>query len=78
VLLDAERAALTPERVLARATRRFLAERSNACTKCGSAFVDQEPAFIHCRYCGAMARIKNRSLLDQEEFEMRSGLRAAS
>ena len=69
---------LTPERVLERASRRFLAERTSACSKCGSRFVDHEPAFVHCRYCGAIARIANRSLAAQEEFEMRSGLRVAS
>ena len=69
---------LTPERALERAARRFLPERSNACMKCGSTFIDHEPAFVHCRYCGAIARIANRSLLAQEEFELRSGLRVAS
>ena len=69
---------LTPERMLARASRRFLAERTTACVKCGSAFVDHEPAFVHCRYCGCIARIANRSLVEQEEFELRSGLRVAS
>ncbi len=69
---------LTPERMLERAARRFLAERTTACVKCGSVFVDHEPAFIHCRYCGCIARIANRSLLEQEEFELRSGLRVAS
>lgn len=69
---------LTPERVLERAARRFLSERTNACTKCGSTFIDHEPAFVHCRYCGCIARIANRSLLEQEEFELRSGLRVAS
>jgi hypothetical protein len=69
---------LTPERMLERAARRFLAERSATCVKCGSAFVDHEPAFIHCRYCGAMMRIANRPLAAQEEFELRSGLRVAS
>ncbi|HYE89745.1 MAG TPA: hypothetical protein VEA38_01940, partial [Terriglobales bacterium] len=65
---------LTPERMLERAARRFLPERTPTCTKCGSAFVDHEPAFVHCRYCGSIARIANRSLLAQEEFELRSGL----
>jgi hypothetical protein len=69
---------LTPERVLERAARRFLAERTSTCVKCGSAFVDHEPAFVHCRYCGAIARIADRSLAAQEEFELRSGLRVAS
>jgi hypothetical protein len=77
VLLTPERV-LTPERMLARASRRFLAERTSACVKCGSRFIVHEPAFIHCRYCGSIARIANRSLLEQEEFELRSGLRVAS
>ena len=46
--------------------------------KCHSTFIAHEPAFIHCYYCGKMARIANASLLLQEEFEMRSGMRAAS
>jgi hypothetical protein len=69
---------LTPERVLERASRQFLAERTSACVKCGSTFIDHEPAFIHCRYCGAIARLAHRSLAAQEEFELRSGLRVAS
>jgi hypothetical protein len=48
------------------------------CRKCGSAFVVHEPAFVHCRYCGAMTRLPHGSLLAQEEFELRSGLRLAS
>jgi len=68
---------LTPERVLERASRRFLAERTSSCVKCGSAFIDHEPAFIHCRYCGTIARLADRSLAAQEEFELRSGLRLA-
>ena len=47
------------------------------CVKCNSTFIGREPAFIHCFYCGKMARIANASLLAQEEFEMRSGLRIA-
>ncbi len=50
----------------------------NRCDKCDSTFIVREPAFVHCRYCGAMNRINGGSLLDQEEFEMRSGLRLAS
>ena len=69
---------LTPERVLERAARRFLTEHTSTCMKCGSAFIEHEPAFVHCRYCGAIARIANRSLAAQEEFELRSGLRVAS
>ena len=48
------------------------------CVKCGSTFVDLEPAFLHCRYCGSMTRIPAGSLADQELFELRSGLRLAS
>jgi hypothetical protein len=48
------------------------------CVKCDSGFIVREPAFIHCRYCGNMARVPTGSLLDQEEFELRSGLRLAS
>ena len=50
----------------------------NRCGKCDSTYIVREPAFVHCRYCGAMSRIHDGSLLDQEEFEMRSGLRLAS
>jgi hypothetical protein len=46
--------------------------------KCGSQFLEVEPAFIHCRYCGSLSRIRGASLLAQEEYEMRSGLRLAS
>jgi hypothetical protein len=69
---------LTPERVLQRAAKRFVDEVPDRCAKCGSTFVGREPAFIHCFYCGKMARIANASLLDQELFEIRSGLRLAS
>jgi hypothetical protein len=48
------------------------------CIKCGSLFVEIEPAFVHCRYCGSLSRIRGTSLLAQEEYEMRSGLRLAS
>jgi len=68
---------LEPDLVLERAARRFLSQPIDRCVKCNSAFVGREPAFIHCFYCGKMARIANASLLAQEEFEMRSGLRIA-
>ena len=68
---------LTPARVLAKASRRFLHEAPARCPKCGSTFVGLEPAFVHCRYCGKLARIANGSLLDQELFELRAGLRIA-
>jgi hypothetical protein len=51
---------------------------ATACAKCGSVFVVREPAFLHCHYCGAMTRITGGSLLEQELFEIRSGLRLAS
>jgi hypothetical protein len=69
---------LTPEHMLERATRRFLKQPTDACVKCGSAFIVHEPAFIHCHYCGAMFRIANASLGAQEIFELRMGLRLAS
>jgi hypothetical protein len=69
---------LTPERMLERATRKFLAQPTNKCVKCGSSFIVREPAFIHCHYCGAMSRIANASLGAQELFELRMGLRLAS
>jgi len=68
---------LDPDLVLERAARRFLPQPVDRCVKCNSTFVGREPAFIHCFYCGKMARIANASLLVQEEFEMRSGLRIA-
>jgi hypothetical protein len=68
---------LEPELVLERAARRFLPQPIDRCVKCNSTFVGREPAFIHCFYCGKMARIATGSLLAQEEFEMRSGLRIA-
>ncbi|PYM33396.1 MAG: hypothetical protein DME17_18310 [Candidatus Rokuibacteriota bacterium] len=66
---------LSPERALARASKHFLVAASDRCPKCRSTFVGQEPAFVHCRCCGAMARIAKGSLLAQELFELRSGLR---
>ena len=68
----------SPERMLDRAARKFLTEPTDRCGKCGSTFVRREPAFIHCHYCGKMARIANASLGDQELFELRMGLRLAS
>ena len=62
----------------ARAGRNGRAHDPSRCHKCDSAYIVREPAFVHCRYCGAMNRIQSGSLLDQEEFEMRSGLRLAS
>jgi hypothetical protein len=53
-------------------------DRADRCLKCSSSFVVREPAFLHCRYCGSMTRIQTGSLLEQELFELRSGLRLAS
>ena len=69
---------LTPELALARAARAFLAEPVARCPKCDSTFVKREPAFLHCRHCGKLARIANVSLDVQELWEIRSGLRIAS
>ena len=69
---------ITPERHLERASRKFLTDPSDRCVKCGSTFIAREPAFIHCHYCGNMARIANASLGAQELFELRLGLRLAS
>ncbi len=69
---------LVPERGLVHAAKRFLTERTDRCAKCGSSFITHEPLFVHCHYCGAMVRVAAASLLDQELFEIRSGLRLAS
>ena len=70
--------AITPERGLERAARTFLQTPASACGKCGSTFIVREPAFVHCHYCGKMARIANAPLGAQELFELRLGLRLAS
>jgi hypothetical protein len=69
---------LTPEHTLQRAARRFLAGSQARCPKCDSTYVGREPAFIHCRLCGKLARIADAPLELQEIWEMRSGLRIAS
>ena len=69
---------LDPDRMLERAAKRFLPQPLDRCVKCHSTFIGHEPAFVHCYYCGKMARIANASLVLQEEFELRSGMRAAS
>ncbi|MGH7333009.1 MAG: hypothetical protein ACREKS_09755 [Candidatus Rokuibacteriota bacterium] len=68
---------LEPERFLKAASKRFVNERPDRCPKCGSTFMCHEPAFVHCRYCGTLARVANASLVEQELFEIRSGLRVA-
>ena len=57
--------------------RPVVAANVDRCPKCDSGFVTREPAFLHCRFCGTMARIATGSLLDQELYERRSGLRLA-
>ncbi len=69
---------LTPERRLEHAMATMATRDGDRCSKCDSRFVRREPAFLHCRYCGKMARLAGASLLDQELFELRSGLRIAS
>jgi hypothetical protein len=69
---------LVPRRLLERVTRAQAGESAGGCVKCGSLFIEVEPAFVHCRYCGSLSRIRGASLLAQEEYEMRSGLRLAS
>lgn len=69
---------LVPRRLLERVVRGQAGEGNGGCHKCGSLFVEIEPAFIHCRYCGSLSRIHGASLLAQEEWEQRSGMRLAS
>lgn len=69
---------LVPRRLLERVVRGRAGDSSGGCHKCGSLFVEIEPAFIHCRYCGSLSRIHGASLLAQEEWEQRSGMRLAS
>jgi hypothetical protein len=72
--LQAKIVKLTPRRLLERVNR----ATGGGCIKCGSHFIEVEPAFVHCRYCGNMSRIRGASLLAQEEWELRSGMRLAS
>jgi hypothetical protein len=72
---------LAPARALAtaaKASHEAHAGGRPTCPKCASGFVALEPAFLHCYYCGSMTRIATGSLLAQELFELRSGLRLAS
>ena len=72
--LQAKIVKLTPRGLLERVNR----ATGGGCIKCGSHFIEVEPAFVHCRYCGNMSRIRGASLLAQEEWELRSGMRLAS
>jgi hypothetical protein len=69
---------LTAEHTLQRTAKRFLAAPQARCPKCDSTYVGREPAFIHCRLCGKLARIADAPLELQELWELRSGLRIAS
>jgi hypothetical protein len=69
---------LVPRRLLERVMRAQAGHSPHGCHKCGSLFVEIEPAFVHCRYCGSLSRIHGASLVAQEEWEMRSGMRLAS
>ena len=73
----------TPRGAVVKLPRRRPPERASGastdgCGKCGSRFLVIEPLFVHCRYCGSLSRRTNGSLVAQEEFELRSGLRLAS
>ena len=69
----------TPAQVVPlRQPRPILPGDANRCPKCDSGYVTREPAFLHCRYCGHMAPIARGSLMEQELFERRAGLRIAS
>ena len=68
---------VTPQRFLESAAKRFVRGRPLACLKCGSTYIRHEPAFVHCRLCGKIARIADASLGDQEVYERQRGLRLA-
>jgi hypothetical protein len=73
----------TPHGPVVKLPRRRPPERASdastdGCAKCGSRFLVIEPLFVHCRYCGSLSRRTNGSMVAQEEFELRSGLRLAS
>ena len=68
----------TAEVVPLRPPRPVLPADATRCPKCHSNYVTREPAFLHCRFCGNMARLATSSLMDQELYERRSGLRIAS
>lgn len=68
---------VTPDRFLESAAKRFIRGRPLACPKCSSTYIRHEPAFVHCRLCGKIARIADASLGDQELYERQAGLRLA-
>jgi len=63
-------------RPLDRAKTAEVQGRAPRCTKCASTFVEHEPAFVHCKYCGNMMRVAGAVLLEQDTYELRSGLRS--
>jgi hypothetical protein len=65
---------LVPRRLLDRVRAAKGEPDRGGCHKCGSHFIEVEPAFVHCRYCGSLSRIRGASLLAQEEYELRSGV----
>ncbi len=69
---------LLPPAVRAAMAFKHVDTPGDRCAKCHSTFIAYEPAFVHCYCCGNLARITGASLLAQELFEMRSGLRLAS
>lgn len=69
---------LLPPAVRAAMAFKHVDTPGDRCGKCGSTFIAYEPAFVHCYCCGNLARIAGASLLAQELFELRSGLRLAS
>jgi hypothetical protein len=76
--VDVKIVRLVPRHLLERVMRGRAGDGTGGCHKCGSLFVEIEPAFVHCRYCGSLSRIHGASLLAQEEWEQRSGMRLAS
>jgi hypothetical protein len=60
----------------ARRWKTIVHERVSRCTKCASSFVQHEPAFVHCRFCGNMMRVAGAEVMAQDTYELRSGLRS--
>jgi hypothetical protein len=67
---------LLPARGADRRWKTVVDKRVSACTKCSSTFVQHEPAFVHCRFCGNMMRVAGAAVMEQDTYEMRSGLRS--